>query len=254
MKDENFFPTIQSAIDYDNFINWKIRLQREIPFLLQYLREETVLDIACGSGRHAIALSEKGFKVVGIDYSENIIKIANNISKNVDNVEFFVVDATSRKLKDFFLSKGYKSFDNVIILGNSIANMGSLEKAKKVIENIYSILKEGGKFLTQTINRPIEPYFLPLRKLKRGIMQRIMIPILNFQEEYNVELHFKLIDTNNFSYLETKIDRLYMFSAEEFEKLVESVGFKVIKKFSGFNYEPFSSEETKTVVWIFEKN
>ncbi|MHA1873421.1 MAG: class I SAM-dependent methyltransferase, partial [Candidatus Heimdallarchaeaceae archaeon] len=104
MKDENFFPTIQSAIDYDNFINWKIRLQREIPFLLQYLREETVLDIACGSGRHAIALSEKGFKVVGIDYSENIIKIANNISKNVDNVEFFVVDATSRKLKDFFLS------------------------------------------------------------------------------------------------------------------------------------------------------
>ncbi|UJG44684.1 MAG: class I SAM-dependent methyltransferase [Candidatus Heimdallarchaeum endolithica] len=254
MKNENFFPTIQSAIDYDNFINWNKRLEREIPFLLRFLENGTILDIACGSGRHAIVLSEKGFKVVGIDYSENIIKIANDISKNVNNVEFFVVDATSSKLKDFFLSKGNKSFDNTIILGNSIANMGSLEKAKKVIENIYSILKEGGKFITQTINRPIEPYFLPLRKLKRGIMQRIMFPISNFQEEYNVELHFKLIDTYNLSYLETKIDRLYMFSAKEFEKLVESVGFKVIKKFSGFNYEPFSSEETKTVVWIFEKN
>ncbi|MHA1417042.1 MAG: class I SAM-dependent methyltransferase [Candidatus Heimdallarchaeaceae archaeon] len=253
MKNESFFPTIQSAIDYDNFINWEIRLKREIPFLLQYLRKRTILDIACGSGRHAIALSEKGFRVVGIDYSTNIIKIAKEISRNANNVAFFVIDATNQKLKEFFISKEYKTFDNAIILGNSIANMGSLEKAKKVIENIHSILEDKGRFIAQTINKPKKPYFLPLRKLERGIMQRVMFPVSNNQDEHNIELHFKLIDTSNLTYLETKIDKLYMFSAKEFEDLVIKIGFKLIKKFGGFNFEPFSSGETKTVVWVFEK-
>jgi len=43
------------ALVYDDAINWEARLAREMPFLLAAvgdLKGKTVLDIACGTGRH----------------------------------------------------------------------------------------------------------------------------------------------------------------------------------------------------------
>ncbi|MHA1303972.1 MAG: EamA family transporter [Candidatus Heimdallarchaeaceae archaeon] len=74
MNEHEFFPTLKSALEYDEFISWDSRLNREIPFLLEYLLKGSVIDVACGSGRHSFALEEHGFKMVGIDASKNIIK------------------------------------------------------------------------------------------------------------------------------------------------------------------------------------
>ena len=41
----------------------------------------SVLDIACGTGRHAISLVEKGYEVTGIDYSPSQIKVAREKNK-----------------------------------------------------------------------------------------------------------------------------------------------------------------------------
>ncbi|MHA2191397.1 MAG: hypothetical protein ACXAAP_14310 [Candidatus Thorarchaeota archaeon] len=53
------------AIVYDNSIDWDSRLKRELPFLLESLPttgQRRVLDMACGSGRHSVALSSEGWK------------------------------------------------------------------------------------------------------------------------------------------------------------------------------------------------
>jgi 2-polyprenyl-3-methyl-5-hydroxy-6-metoxy-1,4-benzoquinol methylase len=54
-----------------------------------------VLDVGCGGGFKSKYLIGKGLKVVGIDFSENIIKIAK---REVPKAEFFVMDM--RDLKD----------------------------------------------------------------------------------------------------------------------------------------------------------
>ena len=54
--------------DYDRFVNWEERLSAEMPFLLEKLqtaapeedRPIRVLDAACGTGMHAIALAKSG--------------------------------------------------------------------------------------------------------------------------------------------------------------------------------------------------
>ncbi|MCB0512464.1 MAG: class I SAM-dependent methyltransferase, partial [Bacteroidetes bacterium] len=38
-----------------------------------------ILDLACGKGRHAYYLAEKGFDVIGVDLAENSIKYANTM-------------------------------------------------------------------------------------------------------------------------------------------------------------------------------
>ncbi|MDR2018243.1 MAG: class I SAM-dependent methyltransferase [Syntrophobacterales bacterium] len=43
--------------------------------------DRTVFDIGCGAGRFTIPLAERGMKVTGIDYSPEMIRMANNYVK-----------------------------------------------------------------------------------------------------------------------------------------------------------------------------
>ena len=65
--------------DYDRFVNWENRLAYEMPFIERTLRGVDacrVLDVACGTGMHAIELARRGYKVVGSDPSVPMIRRA----------------------------------------------------------------------------------------------------------------------------------------------------------------------------------
>ena len=71
------------AFVYDYFVNWKSRLAFEMPFLLEQLGSlgedrggVRVLDTACGTGQHAIALAEAGFEVTGTDLVPQMVMMA----------------------------------------------------------------------------------------------------------------------------------------------------------------------------------
>src|SRR5687768_10522825 len=57
---------------------------------LQPVTGAEMLDVACGKGRHSIQLASKGFKVTGIDLSEDSIREAKEFEE--PNLEFFVHD------------------------------------------------------------------------------------------------------------------------------------------------------------------
>ena len=82
------------ASDYDRFVNWEGRLAHELPFLDRLLTEQgavRVLDTACGTGHHALALAQRGYQVVGVDLSEAMIEQARiNASRAGLPVEFAV--------------------------------------------------------------------------------------------------------------------------------------------------------------------
>ena len=55
----------------------KNQTQRQIDFLKGQLKPDgCVLDVACGTGRHLIALAEAGYCMVGLDVSARLLKIA----------------------------------------------------------------------------------------------------------------------------------------------------------------------------------
>ncbi|GMH37664.1 hypothetical protein BSKO_05537 [Bryopsis sp. KO-2023] len=64
----------------------------------------TAVDLGCGSGGNAIALAEKGWTVLGLDFSEKAIELARKAAseKNLTNVDFQVVDCTSWKPDEQF--------------------------------------------------------------------------------------------------------------------------------------------------------
>ena len=62
--------------------SWTEDTENQVEFLIKTLRltgEERILDLACGYGRHALALARRGFSVVGVDitpvYIEDALRI-----------------------------------------------------------------------------------------------------------------------------------------------------------------------------------
>lgn len=69
---------------YDYFVNWGERLSYEMPFILDQLSQLgkdpyqiKVLDAACGTGKHAIALAQAGYQVAGADLFPQMVQLAD---------------------------------------------------------------------------------------------------------------------------------------------------------------------------------
>jgi len=138
------------ALAYDDAIDWKARLAREIPFLMSRLggsRGKRVLDLACGTGRHSVALAREGVGVIGIDTSEVMISRAkDNAAANNVSPKFIHGDMAE------FQSIAADQYDMIICLGNSLALLDNLIILERVISSIYSSLNDDGVFIAQALN------------------------------------------------------------------------------------------------------
>jgi len=100
----------------------------------------TILDLGCGSGRDAKIFSEKGAKVVGIDYCSNLLDIACNTAPLAEFLEMDIEE----------LSFPECSFDGVW----AATSLSHIPKAmlSAVLKNIHLLLKDKGYFYL-TVNK-----------------------------------------------------------------------------------------------------
>jgi len=157
------------AQSYDRSIDWNARLEREIPFILDSIHGEPpycVLDMACGTGRHAIALSTEGMSVIGLDNSKQMIAQARKCSEEYGQPVKFVQDDMTKIASIFD-----EEFDLVICLGNSLSLLPSLGTVEAVLNDVAGLLSDEGSLVFQVLNfeaiREDDDRFFPL---KSGIL------------------------------------------------------------------------------------
>lgn len=68
-----------------------------------------VIDVATGTGKQAFAFAKNVYKVIGIDLSEDMLKVANEKNK-YENVKFEVADATNIPYEDNYFDVSCISF------------------------------------------------------------------------------------------------------------------------------------------------
>lgn len=117
-------------------------LEAEILFVLDKINsQDTVLDLGCGYGRVAVRLAEKAKKVVGIDISEENIRLANERFKPSGSIEYFVMDAADLKFPD-------EHFDVTICVQNGISAFKM--DPKRLISEALRVTKRTGTVLVSS--------------------------------------------------------------------------------------------------------
>jgi glycine/sarcosine N-methyltransferase len=146
----------QLASDYDRFNNWENRLPVELPFIEKTLNSARlvnnesirVLDAACGTGMHALALAKLGYAVSGADLSAPMIEKArtNAAAANV------TVRFESVGFGDLAAAFGEGAFDGLLCLGNSLPHLLSETELKSALTVFARCLRPGGVLLIQNRN------------------------------------------------------------------------------------------------------
>jgi SAM-dependent methyltransferase len=138
-----WFDTPYYHILYKNRDNHEARVFiKSLVDLLQLPEASSVLDLACGKGRHSITLNEFGYTVLGVDLSAQSIAHANQFSNS--SLSFAVQD-----MREPIQSK---RFDAVFNLFTSFGYFSSKHENEKVCQAMAQMLNSGGKLVIDFMN------------------------------------------------------------------------------------------------------
>jgi SAM-dependent methyltransferase len=105
----------------------------------------TVLDLACGTGRHAIELGRRGYQVVGFDLSLAMLaRASEEAQERGQKLNFVQGDMREMTFED--------AFDGIYCWQTSFGFFEE-EKNTAVIGRVHRALRKGGQFLLDVVNR-----------------------------------------------------------------------------------------------------
>jgi SAM-dependent methyltransferase len=156
---------------YDVFVDWEGRLGRELPGILRHLESvgaERVLDVGCGTGRHAAALLERGYDAHGVDVSADMRAQAVEAVGDAARVhDWRLGEAPPESVR----APG--SFDAVICMGNVWPSILSDADVSGACAGIREVLRPGGLLVLGCKAQGVrkaggDPYLPLLRRVHQG--------------------------------------------------------------------------------------
>lgn len=179
-----------------------------------------VLDLGCGSGILAKKLVSKGYSVTGVDFSQEMLKIAK---ENVPSAKF---------IKSSLFDYKITSCDIVTMIGEVICylfdNKSDLDSLKTLFQNIYDNLAPNGllifdfleanmKISEELKNRIIEKKdYSMFIKLEIEPNSKILTrDITLFKKEKNIYTRNK------------EVHKQRLFDIKTLSNIIEKIGFKV---------------------------
>jgi ubiquinone/menaquinone biosynthesis C-methylase UbiE len=100
---------------------------------------QSLLELACGTGRVIIRLAQSGLKVVGLDLSEKMLAVARQKGAGMDNILWVQGDMRSFELG--------QQFGLVLIPGQAFHNLCTPADQAACLESIHRHLLPDGKFV-----------------------------------------------------------------------------------------------------------
>ncbi|TKC08189.1 class I SAM-dependent methyltransferase [Pedobacter polaris] len=188
-------------------------------------KSKTILELGAGTGKHAFLLANKGYTVLGIERSEDMIAIANQ-KKNA-NVSFEIADITKFNLN--------QTFDVATSLFHVISYLTDNESLLQTFKNVHQHLNKDGLFIFDVWHSPAVYHQIPEKRTK--VLQNGTIEVIRkadpviYSEKNVVEVNYDIAITNltNKS-TNTIVEKHPMrhFSKPEIELLAYATGFNLL--------------------------
>jgi SAM-dependent methyltransferase len=210
---------------------WADRTIAEVDRAMTMLRPEggeRVLDLACGSGRHSRELRRRGFEVVGVDISAELLEIAEREASEEDlDIDF--VEADLRKLD------WEDEFDIVLSLNDgAVGYFETDEENYTTFQVVARALRQGGGHLMQLPNVLHAEKHLPMKSWIIGeatveLSDHHWNPQTRYLEGSTVPIRIGEVLENP----EPIPFRQRLYSLDELEEIYQSVGMTLANAYRG---------------------
>jgi SAM-dependent methyltransferase len=241
--------------DYDRFVNWEQRLAREMPFLDKLLSEHgprRVLDVACGTGHHAIALAERGYDVVGTDISAGMVRRARQNAEAATAAVNFV-QASFGELREVVGGP----FDALLCLGNSLPSLLSQEALGAALVDMAQVLVPGGLIVIQDLNYdriwPRRERFMPLVTHRQGEEEWLFLRVLDFHEQtltFNMIIFRKQSQKWEYDVRSTELRPIFK---DELEKHLLGAGFAAKQLYGDYAAHPYARDTSGDLIVVAQR-
>jgi glycine/sarcosine N-methyltransferase len=238
--------------DYDRFVNWPERLALELPFIereLQAVGARRVLDAACGTGMHALALAQRGYEVLGTDLSAGMIARArSNAAAAGLEVRFEVagLGALSAQVG--------ADHDAVLCLGNSLPHLLTPADLAKALADFAACLRPGGLLLIQNRNFDAvmarRQWQMAPQSHREGRTEWLFVRFYDVEADGTLTFHLIMLRREGAGPWDqqTARTRLWPLRQSELTAALVDAGFNTIVCYGDMSGTPFDLESSGNLV------
>ncbi len=235
----SLFKNYAKAYDSESFTQGTIGECDFIEKELDFNKSLKILDVGCGTGRHSIELTKRGYNITGIDLSESMLRRARNKAK-ADNLDIEFLNHDARDLP--FDS----DFDVAIMLcEGGFPLMETDEMNYEILKNVTKSLRQKCKFIFTTLNvlfplcHSLEKFMKESSQGDSATYSNNRFDLMTFRDNNKTEFtddsgNKKILDSN---------ERYYIPS--EISWLLKSLGYKKVEIF-GAKLGAFSRNDKLT--------
>jgi len=224
----------------------------EADFLVKALQCEPgshVLDVPCGNGRLSFELARRGYRVTGVDISEEFIEEASSarMDLNRDQPPATTGGSDSVAQVEFILGdmrqiEGDAIYDGAYCFGNSFGFLAYADM-ESFLNGVAHALKPGARFVVET-GMSAES---TIGKFEEHASHQIEDILVTINEQYLAEE--SCIDTEYVFERNGERDsrnaKHWIYTAAEIRRMLERAGFTILNLYGSLKREPFvlGSEE-----------
>jgi SAM-dependent methyltransferase len=209
-----------------------------------------LVELACGTGRHALELERLGHEVVAVDHSESMLRVARGRAAAAGSrVEFRPGDLRS-------LDVPGAPFDAAVCLFDSIGYVATNAALEAALRGVHRAVRPGGLFLFEfwhaaAMLRDYDPVRIRRWTVPEGEIVRISETRLECDKQlahvaYSVHEHRR--DGTFASLRETQTNRYFL--VQEMARWLETTGFAPVAWHDGFSPSVHVTEATWHVVAV----
>ncbi len=193
----------------------------------------SVVDLACGKGRHAVFINSLGYDTTGVDLSEDSIQSAKKHEN--DRLDFFVHDMRNPLPN--------KSFDLVVNLFTSFGYFEHTDENIKVLNAIRSYLKDDGLLVIDFLNADNVIENLVPKEIKEieGITFNIHKKLADDQIIKNITFE----DNGEHFAFQEKVQALRL---SDFQQMLEETNFEIKAVYGNYNLEPLDASSDRLII------
>lgn len=234
---------------YDIFVDWKKRLNGEMPFLLDECRVDSkagcrVLDIGCGPGHHLAAFMRAGCGAEGLEPSPFLRKLAR-----INAMGAIIHRNGMASLGRLAFKRG--PWDFLICLGNTVAHLNPAG-LNTFLKDLAAAMKPDGKAVLHLLN-----YQKIMQTKPAGLPDKLVLhegETWRFVRTYRYRqksLDFRLEVFKGRFKISENHERLYPITVHQLESGSAAAGFKDIRCFGAFDRNrPFTDSSDDLVVLL----